>query len=194
MGLGDRLLGLNDPQIDQVNPNSPQITDLQGGIADFLQNTLRDPSGFNESIQSPLQRQATGGIQQFLGQPSPEQQVLDQLSPGLTDIFDTGIEGFSEAAFPLFQRMLQEGQGALANRGQGRFSTTFERQGVDLAQRSIQDFNLLTQQAFQQNTQNRLGAASLLGSLSGQAGSAPFNRLATAAQIGQVQTNPALRS
>lgn len=185
---------LTKPSITQVDPNPKSIQPLQADFATFLQGLLKDPSK-GAGLTSDLQRQATGGISQFLGQPSPEQATFEKLSPGLMDMFGQDIQGFGQAAFPLFQRGLQEGLGSLANSGAGRFSTTFERQGIDLTSRAMQDFNLLQQQAFMQNAQNRLGAASLLGTLSGQAGQAPFDRLAQAAQLGlqATSTNPVLQ-
>ena len=175
-----------------VNPNSPEMQALQGDFATFLQGIMQNPNllsqGVSKTPTSDLQRQSLGGIQQFLNQPSPEVATFEKLSPGLMEMFNQDGQGLTNAMFPLFQRGLQEGLGGLANSGMGRFSTTFEKQGVDLTSRAVQDFNLLQQQAFQQNIGNRLNAAGLLGTLSGQAGQAPFNRLASAAGLGMQAT------
>ncbi len=48
----------------------------------------------NTGVQStPLQRQSTGGIQQFLNQPSPESRTMDALNPGLMSVFQGGVQG-----------------------------------------------------------------------------------------------------
>lgn len=155
-----------------VNPNSPQMQALQGDFASFLQGLMNPGGGQFRGMTGDLQRQGVGGVQSFLNQPSPEQTTFNQLQPGLMDIFGLNTaDATGAAAMPLFQQGLQFAQGQLANSGRGRFSTTFENQGIGLSQRALQDFNLLQQQAFQQNIGNRLGAAQMLGSLSGSAGS-----------------------
>jgi len=191
--LANKIAG--GKQTQQVNPNTPQMQALQGDFAKFLHGALANPGGAGTGLTSDLQRQSLGGIQQYLNQPSPEQATFEKLSPGLMDIFGANGQGLTNAMFPLFQRGLQEGLGGLSNSAAGRFSTTFERQGIDLTSRALQDFNLLQQQAFQQNVGNRLGAAQLLGTLSGQAGQAPFDRLASAANLGLQATasNPVLQ-
>ena len=154
-----------------VNPNSPQMQALQGDFATFLQGLMKG-GGAAQGMTGDLQRQGMGGVQSFLNQASPEQTTFNQLQPGLIDIFGLDTAGATgAAAMPLFQQGLQFAQGQLANSGMGRFSTAFENQGIGLSQRALQDFNLLQQQAFQQNIGNRLGAAQMLGSLSGSAGS-----------------------
>ena len=183
-------LGGDKPSTSQVNPNSPQMQGLQGGIADFLMGQ------FSGNAQSPfagmtsdLQRGATGGLMQFMNA-NPEQQTLDMLSPGLMDIFGGGsAAGIGQAAMPVFERQLQSALGGLGSSAPGRFSTAFANQGIGLAQRSAQDFALLEAQARQQEMGNRLGAAGLLGTLSGQAGMNPFQRMLGAGQLGMEQTN-----
>ena len=163
---------LNKNPTQSVNPNSPQMQTLQGDFAQFLQGLMNPGGGQLSGMTGDLQRQGVGGVQQFLNQASPEQTTFNQLSPGLMDIFGLNTaEATGAAAMPLFQQGLQFAQGQLANSGRGRFSTTFENQGIGLSQRALQDFNLLQQQAFQQNIGNRLGAANMLGTLSGAAGS-----------------------
>lgn len=191
--VASKLLG--KPQTTQVDPTRPSVGGLQDAFSTFLRGVMADPAGTSQAFTSDLQRTATGGIQQFLNQPAPEAQTFERLNPGLMDIFVSDGASLTNAMFPLFQRGLQEGLGSLASSGAGRFSTTFERQGIDLTQRALQDFNLLQQQAFQQNIGNRLGAAQLMGSLAGQAGAAPFERLLSAGNLGAQMsaTNPALQ-
>ena len=180
-----------------VNPNSPQQQGLQGDYAAFLSQLLggsggassgpAKPANFDKWPQglqqdwlkrnpstpaSSLQRMEKNPFLNFLSQPSPEMTTYNNLNSGLMNIFglDTA-EATGAAAMPLFQQGLQFAQGQLANSGRGRFSTTFENQGIGLSQRALQDFNLLQQQAFTQNIGNRLGAAQALGTLSGAAGS-----------------------
>ena len=180
-----------------VNPNSPQMQGLQGDYANFLSQLLggggastglATPSGFDKwpsfaqeswlkqnpsSLAGPMQQRAgQNPFTAFLSQPSPEMTTFNNLNSGLMNIFglDTAA-ATGAAAMPLFQQGLQFAQGQLANSGRGRFSTTFENQGIGLSQRALQDFNLLQQQAFTQNIGNRLGAAQALGTLSGAAGS-----------------------
>ncbi len=178
---------LTRPSINQVDPNTPTAQGVQSGFADLLGELM---GGFDVGSggASDLQRMGTDAIGALLNA-NPEQQVLDQLSPGLMDIFGRNTaEAVGEAAFPLFQRSLQEGIGTLASSAPSRFSTAFDQQGIGLGQRAIQDFNLLTQQAFQQNVGNQLGAAGLLGTLAGQAGEGAFGRAATATQLGTAAT------
>jgi hypothetical protein len=47
---------------------------------------------------TPLQRQSTGGISQFLNQPSPELRTLEGLQPGLMQLFSGGVQGASGGA------------------------------------------------------------------------------------------------
>lgn len=189
---------LTRPSTQTVDPTADAVKPLQGGLAQLLLGLTQNP-GSNpfEGLTSDLQRQATGGMQQFLGA-NPEQQVMDLLQPGLLEIFGrNNAASVGEAAFPLFQRGLQEGLGSLASSAPGRFSTAFEGQGIGLAQRALQDFNLLQQQAFQQNVGNQLGAGSLLGTLASQAGQGAFGRNLQAGQLGLAQTqqnvNPVLQ-
>lgn len=185
---------LTKPSVTQVNPNTPQTQQVQGGIADFLQDLFRDPSGGNPfaGMTSDLQRGATGGVMQFLSA-NPEQQTLDMLRPGLLEMFAGGTaEGLGEAALPVFQRELQRSLGGLQSSAGGRFGTAFASQGVDLASRAAQDFALLQQQARMAEMQNRMGAAGLLGTLAGQAGQGAFGRNLAAAQLGTQQTQAAI--
>src|SRR5690606_14768498 len=61
-----------------------------------------------------------------------------------------------------------------------------------LASRAAQDFALLQQQARMAEMQNRMGAAGLLGTLAGQAGSGAVGRNLPAAQLGTQQTQMAI--
>lgn len=180
------------PQTTSVNPNSPQLQGLQGDFSEFLQNLLTNGGATDPSS---LTTAGQGTLEGLLGN-NPEGDALASLAPGLLEIFGrNSAQATGEAAFPLFQRALQEGQAGLSNSALGRFSTAREGQGVDLTQRALQDFNLLQQQAFMQGTSNQLGAGQLLGQLAGVAGQGQFGRAAQATQIGLQgdQMNPALQ-
>lgn len=186
-GVGGAVGGLFKPSIDQVDPTPEWMKPLQGDISQFLMNLYGGSNPFG-GMTSDLQRQGTGAMTQFLNA-NPEQQVLDQLQPGLMDIFGGGAaQGVGQAALPVFQRELQRSLGGLSSAAPGRFGTAFASQGIDLASRAAQDFALVEANARMQELQHRLGAGSLLGTLAGQAGNNAFNRAATATQIGNQQT------
>lgn len=230
---------LTKPQTKTVDPTPDAVKPLQGDLAGFLQGLIGGGAGVQNpfgGMTSDLQRQATGGVSQFLNA-NPEQQTFNMLSPGLLSAFGGGgaqgqalgalqpgllgmfgrdnASAVGAAAMPLFQQGLQFAQGSLANSAPGRFSTTFANQGIGLGQRALQDFNLLQQQAFMQDQQNRLGAGGLLGqlaqgasgeslgaggllgTLAGQAGQGAFGRNLQAGQLGlgmtQQNVNPILQ-
>lgn len=203
---------LTEPSVQQVDPNPQSVQGLQGDISSFLQGELQNPGQTFGSFTSPLQRQATGGISQFLSQPSPEMQTLQSAQPALLGMLNQGAQGMGAfdqsqalvgAATPIFDRNLQSSLGALGNQAAGRFSTAFGAQANDLTSRALQDFNLFSQQALQSGLgldlqsrqigqQGALGAANLLGSLSAQAGQNPFNRALQAGQLGLGQTQAAI--
>jgi hypothetical protein len=179
---------LTKPSITQVNPNSPDVQGLQGGISEFLGGLFGGGESPFAGVTSDLQRGATGGLMQMLSA-NPEQQTLDMLQPGLMDLFSQGAsQGITQAALPIFAQGLQRQLGGASSGAPGRFSTAFASQGIDLASRAAQDFNLFQQQARQADVANQLGAGSLLGSLAGQAGSGMFGRNLAAGQLGGAQT------
>lgn len=219
---------LTEPQTTQVDPNPDFLKGLQSDLIGALGAEAQSPGSTFGGLTSPLQQQATGGIAQFLGQPAPEQQVFQQTQDSLLGLVSGAgapqvgdLGGFEQsqalvqAAQPAFERNLHTALGSLANAAPGRFSTTFEQQGIDLGARALSDFNQFQQQALQQGLgldlrnrglglqaaqigqQGALGAAGALGNLAGQAGQAPFNRLSTAGQLGlqqqQAMVNPSLR-
>jgi hypothetical protein len=96
-----------------------------------------------------LQRQATGGISQFLNQPAPEQRAFDIASPGLQEILQGGG--------PQFERDL-----SLANQQGGRFGSANA---------------ILRGEAFRNLYNQRDQAAQTLGMLASSAGQNPFQRL-----------------
>lgn len=204
---------LTQPQTKTVDPTPDAVKGVQGDVGRFLQGLLgiqpgqTAPGGFSAAngglqnpfagMTSPLQKMGVGGVQQFLNQ-NPEQQTFDMLQNGLMGMFGANnAQAVGQAAMPLFQQGLQFAQGGLASSAPGRFSTAFQNQGIGLGQRALQDFNLLQQQAFQQDQQNRLAAGGLLGQLASQAGSGAFGRNLQAAQLGTQQTmnsvNPILQ-
>ncbi len=171
------------PQTQQVDPNVPGMQPGQQQVATFLQEMFAGNMG-NFFPTSDLQRQSTDAVSAFLSQ-DPQSTVMGMLQPGLMDIFGGGtFEGIGQAALPVMQRQLQQSLGGLASGAPGRFGTTFEAQGIDLASRAAQDFALLEAQARQQDVQNQLGAAGLMGSL----GQQQFNQLMQAGQLGLQQT------
>jgi hypothetical protein len=188
--LGDAL-GFGDSSTQQVDPTNPRISGLQGGIADFLAgNVFGGGAGPFAGMTSDLQRQSTDAISSFLSQ-DPESSTMGQLNSGLLDLFASGgnvAEGIGQAALPVFDRRLQQTLGGLSSSAPGRFSTAFANQGIDFANRAAQDFALLEAQARQNQVQNQLGAAGLLGSLQGQVG----NQLAQFGQLGLAQTQQAV--
>lgn len=87
-------------------PTRPMVN-----FGDGLPAPLVNPTGGGspqqsrtESVFGPLgmpatglQRQATGGITQFLNQPSPESRTLGLLSPGLAQLFGSGVQQATNA-------------------------------------------------------------------------------------------------
>lgn len=77
-----------------------------GGMISPQQQRVENVFGPIGIQATPLQRQATGGIQQFLNQPSPEARTMDALNPGLMSLFNqTG--GAGNQAFGQAQQALQ---------------------------------------------------------------------------------------
>lgn len=124
-----------------------------------------------------LQRQATGGIEQFLNQPAPEQRAMDVSMPALQGILNGAPgAGIMDALKPRFEQNL-----AAANQQGGRFGSG----NAILRSRAVDDFNLLGAQAAQQGQQTQLQAAQMLNMLASSAGQNPFNRLMGAFGVGQ---------
>lgn len=158
---------------------------LQRQQVDFLK-TLLAPGGFKNlesffgQLGSPatgLQRQATGGIEQFLNMPAPEQRALDTSMPALQAILSGSPgQGIMDALQPQFLRNLDT-----ANQQGGRFSTG----NAVLRSRALEDFNLLGANVAQQGQQTQLQASQILSALAQSAGNDPFRRLTEAFGIGQ---------
>ena len=186
---------LTNPSTQSVETDSQVAQDVQGAISPFLQQLFGGGSG---QVQNPLGNALTGqagqALSTFIGQTGPEQQTFQNLEGGLLDIFGgAGGESFGNAAQEISQRNLQASLGQLSNQAPGRFSTAFTNQGIGLAQRAQQDLTLLQQQFGQQDIANRLGAGSLLGTLSGQAGEADFSRILQTGQFGLQQQQQLLQ-
>ena len=189
---------LTKPSVKQYDPNPRSVRPLQADISQFLMGQFNGGASPFASATSELQRMSTGGIQQYLNQPAPEQQTFDLLKGGLLGLANQGTAGqITNAALPIFETQLQRQLGGASSAAPGRFSSAFAGQGIDLASRAAQDFNLFQQQAIQQDVQNRLGAGALLGTLAGQAGAAPFQRFLQAGQLGldesRLATDPQLQ-
>jgi len=182
---------LTKPSITPVDPTGQAALDVQGAASPFLQSLFENPN--QNPLQNALTGQAGEALSSFLGN-NPEQQVFDQLSSGLQDIFGgAGGESFGNAAQEISQRNLQQSLGQLSNSAPGRFSSAFAGQGIGLAQRAQQDLTLLQQQFGQQDIANRLGAGDLLGTLAGQAGEGAFGRAERVGEFGLGQQQQLLQ-
>lgn len=149
---------------------------VQGGDVLTRLGSFFGPMGTPETA---LQRQATGGISQFLNQPAPEQRAMDISLPALQGILGGKPgQGIIDALQPSFERNL-----SAANQVGGRFGSG----NAILRSRAVDDFNMLGAQAAQQGQQTQLQAANILNTLAQSAGMNPFNRLAGAFGIGQQQ-------
>ena len=140
----------------------------------------------------PLQRQSTNAISHYLNPPAPEQRTFDLAYGGLSPIIQgQGQFGnVDEAAFPIFQRNLNEGLtqlGAQAPQG-SRFGSALLQQGTDLSGRATQDYQLFIEQARQRDIQNRIQSSLALGTLGSAAGQNPFGRAQGAGQLGLQQS------
>lgn len=182
-------LGSKQAKFDQYIP--PDVKGLRGGAIGLLQGIQQyganDPhfqNGFFGQLGNPqtdLQRQATGGISQFLNQPAPEQRAFDTSMPALQGILNGKPgQGVIDAMQPQFQQNL-----ALANQQGGRFGSA----NAVLRGNAVNDFNLLAAQAAQQGQQTQLQAANALGILGNYAGQNPFQRYQGAYGIGEAQAN-----
>lgn len=175
-------LGSKEAKYKQFVPDdlkglrAQQLQLLQGLLSSGGAN-LEGFFGGLGSQSTPLQRQATGGISQFLNQMAPEQRAMDVSLPALQNILGGAPgQGIMDALQPQFQRNL-----SAANQQGGRFGSA----NAILRSRAVEDFNLLGAQAAQQGVNQQLQAAQVLGMLGGQAGQNPFQRLMGAAQVGQ---------
>lgn len=177
---------LSDTKGQPAQYGQPIPQDIQGlrkQQIDFLSNVLGGGKGIDSffgPMSSPttgLQRQATGGISQFLNQPAPEQRAMDISLPALQNILNGKPgQGVIDALQPTFDRNL-----ASANQQGGRFGSS----NAILRSRALEDFNLLGAQAAQQGQQSQLQAAQVLSLLANSAGQNPFQRLQGAYGIGQ---------
>lgn len=120
-----------------------------------LLQALLQPGGIEKFFgplgvpQSDLQRQAAGGISQFLNQPAPEQRAFDVSRPIL--------EGMLTGTGPQFERDI-----SMANQQGGRFGSANA---------------ILRGEALRHLFNQRTQTAETLGMLAGQAGQNPFGRL-----------------
>ena len=138
---------------------------------------------------SPLQRQATNQMGQFLGQEAPEMQAFRQAQQGLGGII-TGEGQFgnvAEALTPIFNRNLTETLGQTQASLPGVFNKAASFEVANVGQRALTDFNLFVENARQQDIANRIGAVGALGTSAGQAGQNPFQRALQAGQFGAQQ-------
>jgi hypothetical protein len=185
------------------NQPAPQQA-VPGDLADFRRGLIGLlGSGGNTGILSQLahggygstlQQQSGTGIMQYLNQAAPEQQALNTAMPALQQILSGPGAGVLDPLKASFQQNLGDQLSQLNASTPGRFSSANLYQQGLTRERSLNDFNTLGANILQQGVQNQLGAANTLGALSGQAGQAPFNRLATAQQLGQGQSGMNLQA
>jgi hypothetical protein len=131
---------------------------------DLIQGFAQNPSQFLQQLMPPtsaLQQQVGNTFSQLLSGLLPQQQ---------TGVAGRGIaEGLGQipggnvisAALPVFNQRLTD-QLAQQQQVGPRFASAAGQQAADLRQRSMQDFNLFAQQAFEQaagRQQNLLGQA-----------------------------------
>lgn len=94
-GGGNPLGGMlgTQPRTGGMPQLMPQAPGGEGFSAPLSPQGGRVESVFGPTgVQStPLQRQSTGGIQQFLNQQSPESRTNDLLNPGLNQVFGGGV-------------------------------------------------------------------------------------------------------
>lgn len=174
--LLSNLLGFGSRQLTGFKGTTPQFS-TRGG-AGSGDPTSRLESFFG-SLTSPLQRQATQGMSQFLNQPAPETRAFDMALPALQQVLGQKPgQGIIDALQPSFERNL-----ASANQQGGRFSSG----NAILRSRALEDFNLLGAQAAQQGINQQMQAANVLGMLGQSAGAGPFGRLAAALGAGDLE-------
>lgn len=118
--------------------------------------------------QSDLQRQASGGISEFL-KTNPEAKAYDALNQILGA--NPG-QGIMDALQPQFQRNL-----SAANASGPRFGTA----NSIAKTRAVDDYNLLSQQALAQGINQQIQASQVLNQL----GDSAFNRLTGAYGVGK---------
>ena len=146
-----------------------------GGGQNGLQ-VLQQLAGLGNS-STDLQRGATG-VGQFGNQMSPEMRALSVAFPMLQNMLQGNNASGVDALQPVFQQNLNTASNKLtANAPGGRFSSGMLQAQGQLGQQSTNDYNLLASQMIQQGLNRQLQAATTLGGLSNQAGSAQMDAL-----------------
>jgi len=184
-GIG--LLGGGKRKTEPAVP--PDVRGIRGGQTNFLGGFMdaMNSGTLDQFLQQGFgnlgmdftanQKQASGGISQFLNQQSPEARALQNTQGALTGIANQNSgQGILDALTPFFDKGV-----ANANQQGGRFGSA----NALLRSQNLDSTNLLANQALQQGQQNQIGAANILGMLSGQAGQADFGRLLQQFGIGQ---------
>lgn len=148
-----------------------------GGGNDLPDFTNNDPTGRLESFfgglgvpQSDLQRQASGGISEFL-KTNPEAKAYEALNQILGTNPGTST---MQALQPQFERNL-----SAANAAGPRFGTA----NAIAKTRAVDDYNLLSSQALMQGVQQQIQASQVLNML----GDSAFQRLTGAYGVGKDQ-------
>lgn len=175
-------LGAKPAQYQQMIPQDTQ--GVRGNQLSLFEALLK-PGGFQGlesyfgglgSQPTALQRQATGGISQYLNQPAPEQRALETSLPALQGILNGRPgQGIMDALQPHFDRNL-----ASANQQGGRFGSA----NAILRSRAVEDYNLLGARAAETGINQQMQAAQVLSLLANSAGQNPFARLVQGANVG----------
>ncbi len=112
--------------------------------------------------------------------------VTPEIQQSLTGQLNTNPgQGVMNALQPVFNQNLQSAFGQLRSSSPSIFNSAQQLQGTDLAQRSLNDFNLLASQAMQQGVGQQQNAASILGQLLGQNKQTNMQGFGQAGQLGQ---------
>lgn len=153
------------PSTKRSDINTAPMPELTPGTEDLLRQFQNDPqSVLNRFLPtSSLQRQTGSTYEALLGGLTGQQTAV--AGSALANIIQGG-QGVLNAAQPLFQRNLEFA--LRANRefgGPSRFNAAVARQGGELSQRALGDFNLFSQQVLESGANRQLQA--LLGGLSG---------------------------
>lgn len=159
----------------------PNMQTMQASSANQLQPLPQLPQlgGFQTSA---LQGAGTGATARLLDQ-NPEMQTFD-IAKGILGGQQNPGQGVVNALQPVFNQNLQSSLGQLRNFAPSVFNSQTGLEGGNVAQRAMNDFNLLAAQALQQGVGQQQQGLGILGQLAGQAGNGAFNRALGAGSLG----------
>jgi hypothetical protein len=208
---------LNQPAPEQqtLQTAMPRLQDIINTPGGELYNSIMNNGAFGGAFQKLMSGQgsafnmASPALQGILGSSSAG--VLDPLRASMNQNLGDQLSQMNASTPGRFSTANLYQQGQLRQRSMNDFNTL----GTNILQQGVQNQlgaantlgALYGQQSqnqlgaantlgglYGQGVQNQLGAANTLGALSGQAGQAPFNRLATAQQLGQGQSGMNLQA